>query len=69
MLFIEIYEEMLDELCGDIDCRYNDRLIQIMGEFAQPKIIESGRYDSFKYETTAFMEALNIFNRETGKQI
>lgn len=69
MLFIERYEEMLDELCGDIDCRYNDRLIQIMGEFAQPKVTQSGRYDTFKYKTDAFMEALNTFNSKIGNHI
>lgn len=67
MMFHERYADFLDEICGDIDCSYNDSLLGIMFDFSEPQIIKPNRYDNFTYTTDAFKEALNEFNQKTGK--
>lgn len=36
MMFHERYADVLDEMCGNIDCSYNDSLLSVMHTFSEP---------------------------------
>ena len=66
-MFHKRYDNILDELCGDIDCSYNDNLLDVMATFSEPMQIHPDRYNyGFTYTTDAFKEACDNFNREMG---
>lgn len=67
MMFHERYVDVLDEMCGDIDCSYNNSLLSVMHTFSEPIEIHPERYDyGITYRTDAFKEACDIFNRKMG---
>lgn len=64
MIFIERYADILEEICGDLDSRYNNSLLSVMMGFNEPSISYPNRYNyGITYQTDAFTEACNKFNR------
>lgn len=67
MMFHERYADMLEQICGDTDCSYNNSLLSVMHTFSEPIEIHPERYDyGITYRTDAFKEACDIFNRKMG---
>lgn len=67
MMFHERYADMLEQICGDTDCSYNNSLLSVMHTFSEPIEIHPERYDyGITYRTDAFKEACDSFNREMG---
>ena len=67
MMFHERYADMLEQICGDTDCSYNNSLLSVMRTFSEPIEIHPERYDyGITYRTDAFKEACDIFNRKMG---
>jgi len=67
MMFHERYVNVLDEMCSETDCIYNNNLLSVMHTFSEPIEIHPERYDySITYRTDAFKEACDIFNRKMG---
>lgn len=67
MMFHERYADMLEQICGDTDCSYNNSLLSVMHTFSEPIEIYPERYDyGITYRTDAFKEACDIFNRKMG---
>lgn len=67
MMFHERYADMLEQICGDTDCSYNNSLLSVMHTFSEPIEIHPERYDyGITYRTDAFKEAYDIFNRKMG---
>lgn len=67
-LFLERYADVLKKICGDIDNRYNDDLLSIMNEFAEPILLRPNRYDNWTESSTALDEAINKFNMKMKTQ-
>ncbi len=61
-IFLERYADVLEKICGDIDYRYNNDLLSIMNEFAEPILLHPNRYDNWTESSTAFDEAISTFN-------
>lgn len=67
MMFHERYAYVLEQICGDTDCSYNNSLLSVMHTFSEPIEIHPERYDyGITYRTDAFKEACDIFNRKMG---
>ena len=67
MMFHERYANVLEQMFEDIDCRYNDSLLNVMHDFSEPIEIHPERYDyGITYRTDAFKEACDCFNRKMG---
>ncbi len=67
MMFHERYADVLEQICGDIDCSYNDSLLSVMHTFSEPIEIHPERYDyGITFRTDAFKEACDRFNRKMG---
>jgi hypothetical protein len=63
MLFHERYVNVLDEMCGGIDCKYNNNLLSVMHTFSEPIKEPYDRYNpTWTRDTNAFDLALEIFN-------
>lgn len=67
MMFHERYADVLEQICGAIDCSYNDSLLSVMHTFSEPIEIHPERYDyGITFRTDAFKEACDRFNRKMG---
>lgn len=65
MMFHERYADVLVKLCGDIDCKYNDALLNVMASFKEPIELHPDRFDyGIVVSTDAFNEAIDEFNKE-----
>ncbi len=63
MMFHERYADVLDEICGDIDCSYNNSLLSVMHSFSEPIKESYDRYNpTWTRDTNAFDLAIEKFN-------
>lgn len=63
MIFHERYADVLDEMCGDIDCSYNNSLLSVMHSFSEPIKKSYDRYNpTWTRDTNAFDLAIEKFN-------
>ena len=63
MMFHERYADVLDEMCGDIDCNYNNILLSVMHTFSEPIKESYDRYNpTWTRDTNALDLAIEKFN-------